>query len=121
VALTLRELRAIGIQVALDDFGTGYSSLSYLTRLPASILKLDRSFVLEADFSPGGVICCVIAMAKGLGMCVVAEGVDDKEQATTLRDLGCDELQGFLVSPAVDGQKAIDFLDAAVQGRSLLP
>jgi diguanylate cyclase (GGDEF)-like protein len=121
VALTLRELRAIGIQVALDDFGTGYSSLSYLTRLPASILKLDRSFVLEADFTPGGVICCVIAMAKGLGMCVVAEGVDDKEQASALRELGCDELQGFLVSPAVDGDQAIGFLEAAAERRSLLP
>jgi diguanylate cyclase (GGDEF)-like protein len=112
VAMALRDLRAIGIRVALDDFGTGYSSLSYLTRIPVDMLKLDRSFVRDVvgDPSASGVVAATIAMAKSLGLRVVAEGVDAEEQAEMLRQLGCDELQGFLVSPAVPGDEAEAFL-----------
>jgi diguanylate cyclase (GGDEF)-like protein/PAS domain S-box-containing protein len=112
VALTLRDLRAIGIRVALDDFGTGYSSLGYLTRLPLDLLKLDRSFVRDVcgGGSASGVVRATIEMAKSLGLRVVAEGVDAEEQAAALRELGCDELQGFLVSPAVPGEEAEVFL-----------
>lgn len=119
VALTLRDLRAIGIQVALDDFGTGYSSLAYLTRLPIDILKLDRSFVRDVveDPSASGVVAATIAMAKSLGMRVVAEGVDAEDQAAALRELGCDELQGFLVSPAVPGEDAEAFLPGGTRTR----
>jgi diguanylate cyclase (GGDEF)-like protein/PAS domain S-box-containing protein len=112
VALCLRDLRAIGIRVALDDFGTGYSSLGYLTRLPLDMVKLDRSFIRDVggDVASYGVIRAVIDMAKSLDLRVVAEGVDAEDQASTLRDLGCDELQGFLVSAAVPADEAEVFL-----------
>ena len=112
VGATLRDLRTIGIRLALDDFGTGYSSLGYLTRLPIDILKLDRAFVRDVDGDPSasGVVRAIISMAKSLGMRVVAEGVDAEEQATVLRELGCDELQGFLASPAVPSEEAERFL-----------
>jgi diguanylate cyclase (GGDEF)-like protein len=108
VLVTLRDLRAIGIRIALDDFGTGYSSLGHLTRLPLDVLKLDRSFVRDVSIegSTAGVIQAVIAMANSLDLRVVAEGVDDGEQASTLRELGCHEIQGFLISPAVAAEEA---------------
>jgi diguanylate cyclase (GGDEF)-like protein/PAS domain S-box-containing protein len=117
VAATLRDLRAIGIRVALDDFGTGYSSLGYLTRLPLDLLKLDRSFIRDVcgDGSASGVVRGIIDMCKSLGLRVVAEGVDAEEQAAALRELGCDELQGFLVSPAVPGEDAEIFLSPRSQ------
>jgi len=123
VAQSLRDLRTIGIRVALDDFGTGYSSLSYLTRLPLDMLKLDRSFLREVDADPrtAGVIRSVIAMARSLGLRVVAEGVDAEEQRHVLREMGCHELQGFLVSPAVPGDQAVRFLEKRVEVLDLLP
>jgi EAL domain-containing protein (putative c-di-GMP-specific phosphodiesterase class I) len=106
--------------VALDDFGTGYSSLGHLTRLPLDVVKLDRSFVrdVEGDARAAGVIGAVIGMAQGLGLRVVAEGVDAPEQARVLRALGCDELQGFLVSPALPPDEAVRFLRGAPSPRS---
>ncbi len=122
VGATLRDLRTIGIRLALDDFGTGYSSLGYLTRLPIDILKLDRAFVrdVDADPSAGGVVRAIIAMAKSLGMRVVAEGVDAEEQARVLRELGCDELQGFLASPAVSAEETEKFLPSRTGGEGAL-
>ena len=118
VALTLRELRAIGIRVALDDFGTGYSSLSYLTRMPLDQLKLDRIFIRDVHRDPvvGGVIRAVVSMAESLGMRVVAEGVEAQDQADALRSLGCHEIQGFLVSPALPGEEAESFLPPGPRG-----
>jgi diguanylate cyclase (GGDEF)-like protein/PAS domain S-box-containing protein len=96
----LWKLRDMGIGVALDDFGTGFSSLSYVARLPATTLKIDKSFVDDMPESPGrrAIVSTVISLAHALGMRVVAEGVETQPQAKVLRELGCDEMQGFLHS-----------------------
>ena len=96
----LWKLREMGIGVALDDFGTGFSSLSYVARLPATTLKIDKSFVDDMPANPRrqAIVSSVITLAHALGMKVVAEGVESEAQARLLRDLGCDEMQGFLHS-----------------------
>jgi diguanylate cyclase len=96
----LRELKALGMKLSLDDFGTGYSSLSYLQKLPLDEIKIDRSF-LSGISSEGGdavLVDIIIAMAHGLGLTVVAEGVESEMQLEYLRKRGCDECQGFLFS-----------------------
>jgi diguanylate cyclase (GGDEF)-like protein/PAS domain S-box-containing protein len=96
----LWRLREMGIGVALDDFGTGFSSLSYVARLPATTLKIDKSFVDDMTANSGrrAIVSAVISLAHALGMKVVAEGVEAESQARLLRELGCDEMQGFLHS-----------------------
>jgi diguanylate cyclase (GGDEF)-like protein len=103
----LRELKALGIKLSMDDFGMGYSSLSSLQRLPLDELKIDRSFLSGIDAQGGDAVLVdvIIAMAHGLGMSVVAEGVENEVQLEYLRKRGCDECQGFLFSeplPAAD-------------------
>ena len=107
IALALRDLRGIGVALALDDFGTGYSSLSFITRFPLDVLKVDRSIASAVDEDPAAasVVEAVVAMGGRLGLRIVAEGVDSMEQATKLRELGCDEIQGFLVSQAVTAEE----------------
>ncbi len=109
VCITLEALRGAGVLVALDDFGTGYSSLSYLHRFPLHALKIDQSFV--ADLHPGcnggsvAVVRAVLALAKTLGMEVVAEGIETSVQRDCLIELGCELGQGFLFAhprPAVN-------------------
>ena len=111
-AQTLRELRAMGVRVALDDFGTGYSSLSYLTRFPLDTLKMDLAFIRDVatDPSAAGVVTGVIAMAHSLNLRVVAEGVDAEDQAKVLREMDCDEVQGFLYAGALPPQEFLDYL-----------
>ena len=98
-ALTImNEVRSLGCQVALDDFGTGYSSLSYLHRFPIDRLKIDRSFVHEAPRSTKNleIIRSIVALGRGLGIEVVAEGVETVEQEEMLMSLGCEFAQGYL-------------------------
>jgi diguanylate cyclase (GGDEF)-like protein len=112
IPLVLRDLRAIGVSVALDDFGTGYSSLAYLTRLPLDALKIDRFFVrdMHTDPAAAGIARAVIGMARSIGVRAVAEGVDCREQLALLREFGCDEAQGFLVSGALPPEEFARFL-----------
>ena len=93
----LQQLRALGVRVVLDDFGTGYSSLAYLRQLPLDTIKVDRSFVTDLDVrDPNvGIIRAVVSLAHGLGITVVAEGIETDEQARRLRELGCDMGQGY--------------------------
>ena len=95
---TFRELGSAGIHLAIDDFGTGYSSLAYLRKLPAEELKIDRSFVMDVEFSADAraVVDAVVKLAHALGLKVVAEGVENERQQRILVELGCDEFQGFL-------------------------
>jgi diguanylate cyclase (GGDEF)-like protein/PAS domain S-box-containing protein len=96
----LAALAQMGVRVAMDDFGTGHSSLSYLKRFDIDTLKIDRSFVIDLPQDPEdkAIATAIAAMGRSLHMKVVAEGVETAEQAECLRDLGCDEMQGYLLS-----------------------
>jgi EAL domain-containing protein (putative c-di-GMP-specific phosphodiesterase class I) len=97
VVSCLRQLDQSGITLSLDDFGTGYSSLSYLRRFPMRILKIDQSFVNAMGTHDGlTLLAAIVAMARSLGLSLVAEGIENEDQARELRRLGCDEGQGFL-------------------------
>jgi diguanylate cyclase (GGDEF)-like protein len=115
----LARLRDRGIGIAIDDFGTGYSSLNYLKVLPAQELKIDRSFIrmLNHDGPDAAIVQAIITMAHSLELSVVAEGVETMEQYRRLRGLQCDEMQGYLVSPAVPGDEATKLLEAYAKAR----
>lgn len=95
-----RHLKAQKIECAIDDFGTGYSSLTYLKSIPASVLKIDRSFVTNIDKSKDdiAITSMIISLAKTLNMKVLAEGVETKEELNCLKSLGCYDYQGFYFS-----------------------
>lgn len=99
----LQELRAAGVRVAIDDFGTGYSSLSRLSELPVDTLKIDRSFVsrLPEDHSGSTLVQTIVGLARAFKMDTVAEGVETVAQLNALREMGCDQLQGYLMSKPV--------------------
>jgi diguanylate cyclase (GGDEF)-like protein len=105
----LRQWRKLGVRIAVDDFGTGYSSLSYLSRLPVDRLKLDRSLIrnLTTTRKDAAIVRSMIALGKDLDVEVIAEGVETEQQFRTLRDLGCLQVQGYLLArpgPALEAQ-----------------
>jgi diguanylate cyclase (GGDEF)-like protein/PAS domain S-box-containing protein len=118
----LQQLRGLGVQLSIDDFGTGYSSLSYLHRFPIDTLKVDRSFVMSmADNNENiEIVRTILLLAQNLGMDVVAEGVETREQLALLRKLGCEYGQGYLFSrPAdVDGAEQIIAETRACEGQA---
>jgi diguanylate cyclase (GGDEF)-like protein len=119
-AETIARLRERGIRIALDDFGTGFSSLSYLRRFSLDVLKIDRSFVadLHQCIENRVIVAAIITMAHALGFDVTAEGVETPEQLQTLRELGCSNVQGYLLArpmPADDIEALLINLPAASQ------
>lgn len=113
----LRELQNMGVQIALDDFGTGYCSLNYLKKFPLNILKIDKSFVsgLTTDPCERAIAKAVATLGRDLNLSVVAEGVETKEQLECLRELHCQEIQGYYFSPALSAGEA-----SKVLGNSML-
>src|SRR5688572_7966364 len=103
----LRAVRDLGVSIAIDDFGTGYSSLAYLAKLPVASLKIDRSFVITMLGDPNTMtlVSTVISLGHALKLKVVAEGVDSEEQASMLRLLRCDEMQGYLFSKPLPAEE----------------
>lgn len=99
----LKAIRQVGVCIAIDDFGTGYSSLSYLHQFPINTLKIDRTFVgdIRSDRGDASIIDAIVAMARGLQLDLVAEGVENHTQLDYLREQGCEEVQGYIFSPAV--------------------
>jgi EAL domain-containing protein (putative c-di-GMP-specific phosphodiesterase class I) len=96
-------LRSLGVRLSVDDFGTGFSSLSTLKRFPVSGVKIDRSFVsgLGRHQSDTSLVAAIVAMASALGLVAIAEGVETRDQAARLLELGCTEAQGYLFATAV--------------------
>jgi EAL domain-containing protein (putative c-di-GMP-specific phosphodiesterase class I) len=111
-ALVWRALHDLGVRLAIDDFGTGYSSLAYLTRFPISTVKIDRAFIVDIECNRvnQAIVNAVTTLAHTIGMHVVAEGVEAANQRDLIRRLGCDELQGYLVSPGLTADAATAWL-----------
>jgi len=114
----LSRLKALGVKIAIDDFGTGYSSLSYLRQLPIDHLKIDRSFISGDDVNGESqeIVKSIIALARSLGLTVIAEGVEHQDQLEKLRSADCDKAQGFMFSRPVDKDAALALLHAALGG-----
>jgi EAL domain-containing protein (putative c-di-GMP-specific phosphodiesterase class I) len=112
VTVLLKELKSLGIGLSIDDFGTGYSSLTYLKQFPLDNLKIDRSFIrgIPADRDDLAITGATIALAHSLGLKVVAEGVETEAHLESLREHGCDEIQGYLFSPPVTADVVEEYL-----------
>ena len=117
---TLIKLRNLGVQISLDDFGTGYSSLSYLHRFPINRIKIDKSFVQKLPFDPGSasIVKAITQLGGSLAMRITAEGIETEEQRVFIRDQGCDDIQGFLISRPV-GAAQIRDLFAELPARAI--
>jgi len=115
----LHRLNEIGVEISIDDFGTGYSSLAYLTTLPISELKIDRSFVRDLGITPqsSAVVTAIIALARSLGLRVIAEGVENLRQMEVLHRLGCGVMQGFLFSRPIPPDDLERWLEQTVLPR----
>ncbi|HWN98165.1 MAG TPA: EAL domain-containing protein [Blastocatellia bacterium] len=110
--LILRQLKTLGIRLSLDDFGTGYSSLSYLHRFPIDTIKIDRSFVSRMNSPKNSeIVRTIVTLAGNLGLSVIAEGVETREQIIQLTGLNCDLVQGYLLSKPIDGAAMRDLIE----------
>jgi EAL domain-containing protein (putative c-di-GMP-specific phosphodiesterase class I) len=119
----LQALRAKGIQIAIDDFGTGYSSLSYLGKLPIDHLKIDQSFIrqIKASGNDAAIVIAVIALAKSLKLCVIAEGVETLEELAFVQTHHCDEVQGYYFSRPIPAQQFAELLATGISKTDWMP
>jgi EAL domain-containing protein (putative c-di-GMP-specific phosphodiesterase class I) len=106
----------MGLQIAIDDFGTGYSSLSYLNRFPANLLKIDKSFIDKINTSDSSTqyVAEIISIGHVMGFDVISEGVEEDDQLETLKNIGCDYIQGFIWGrplPAEEAEKLVLEMD----------
>lgn len=108
----LHQLRSLGVRIAMDDFGTGYSSLNNLLRFPIDKIKIDRSFItdIRTDSNSVAIVRAVVSLARSLGITITAEGVETIEQLNIVCQEGCCEMQGYFVSPPLEGDAADAFL-----------
>jgi EAL domain-containing protein (putative c-di-GMP-specific phosphodiesterase class I) len=118
-AVVLQRLRGLNVRICIDDFGTGYSSLSYLHRLPVDVLKIDRSFVvaLAEGGKAEGIVAAIVALARNLGLELIAEGVETEEQASALRRLGVGQAQGYRFSKALPAEECVAMLAGSLRRR----
>jgi EAL domain-containing protein (putative c-di-GMP-specific phosphodiesterase class I)/GGDEF domain-containing protein len=114
VVALLQQLKTLGVQLSIDDFGTGYSSLSYLMHFPFDHIKIDHSFIRDMMHNRDHAVLtsAIVTMAKSLNLGVVAEGVETPEQLQRVREMGCDEVQGFYFSQAVEPARFTDVLSS---------
>lgn len=123
IVAVLQRLRRAGVRVAIDDFGTGYSSLATLAELPVDALKIDKRFIDGLTTSERGValVEAIVQLGRTLGLCTVAEGVEDPDQRHLLAAVGCDHIQGYLFSRPLSAEDARSFLvhEAGLMARSL--
>jgi EAL domain-containing protein (putative c-di-GMP-specific phosphodiesterase class I) len=114
-----RQLKAMGIRIAIDDFGTGYSSLNYLSRLPVDRLKLDKSLVhnLTTRWKDVAIVRALVELGKELGIAVIAEGVETEQQFQVLKNLGCLQVQGYLLARPTPQREARDVIKRQWGGR----
>ena len=114
---TMRQIKQLGVRLALDDFGTGYSSLGYLRRFPIDVLKIDQSFTSDLPNDEGAmsITRAIIAMAQSLNMTTVAEGVETCEQLECLSTLGCDVMQGYLISRPLPAEQMTALLNGSLR------
>jgi EAL domain-containing protein (putative c-di-GMP-specific phosphodiesterase class I) len=108
----LNMLKSINVQICIDDFGTGEAAIAYLKELPIDVLKIDRSYIsgLNGAGKETAITSAMVALGQSLDLTVIAEGVETPEQLAILRDLGCDEYQGFYQSPAISSEAFADFV-----------
>ena len=94
----INEIRKMGVKIAIDDFGTGYSSLSYLNNFPAHLLKIDKSFIdkMNSSDSSKQYVAAIISLGHVMGFNVISEGVEEDSQIETLKNIGCDFIQGYI-------------------------
>ena len=115
----IESIKKMGIQIAIDDFGTGYSSLSYLNSFPANLLKIDKSFIdkMNSSDSSKQYVAAIISLGHIMGIDVISEGVEQEDQLDTLKEIGCDYVQGFIWGrplPQEDARKVVlDSLEMA--------
>ncbi|MCF8032485.1 MAG: EAL domain-containing protein [Desulfarculaceae bacterium] len=115
--VTLEELHRLGVQLSMDDFGKGYSNLYYLKRFPMNTLKIDRSFVQDVavDSDDASIVDTIINMSRGLRLKVIAEGVENREQLSFLRERRCDQIQGFLFSRPLPDDELFNLLASGLR------
>jgi EAL domain-containing protein (putative c-di-GMP-specific phosphodiesterase class I) len=115
----LNDLRGLGVRISLDDFGTGYSSLSYVQKFPFDVIKIDRTFTshIDRDKINAAAVRAIIALARDLGISVVAEGVETPEERDALVALGCDKAQGYLFGRPQAPSQLFPGIDAAIPQR----